>query len=239
MAQPPLSRWSHSEVEARRTMLETELFALLEQTADAAYTVTDDGEICSWNAAAERLFGHSARDVLGRNIDDLLDARDTLDTHALAGGSEAFTRHWDGASGGIPRFDLEVRTQSGSRVWVNVATIIYTNRRTGRRLFVRLAHDIAHSRRNSELLARMLAAARQLVAIADDTSAHAPVESLSEQERRILQLFASGSNSTTIARKLSISAQTLRNHLHHINRKLRTHNRLEAVTHAQRRGLLD
>ena len=41
-----------------------------------------------------------------------------------------------------------------------------------------------------------------------------------------------------IARTLRISAQTLRNHLHRINRKLRTHNRLEAVTHAQRRGLL-
>lgn len=219
-------------------MLETELFALLEQTADAAYTVTDDGEICSWNVAAERLFGYSAGDVLGRNIDELLDARDTLDTHALAGGAEAFTRHWVGASGGIPRFDLEVRTQSGSRVWVNVATIIFTNQRTGRRLFVRLAHDISQRRRSAELLERTLAAARQLVAIVDDTSPHAPVEALSEQERRILQLFATGNNSATIARKLSISAQTLRNHLHHINRKLRTHNRLEAVTHAQRRGLL-
>ena len=48
-----------------------------------------------------------------------------------------------------------------------------------------------------------------------------------------------GRNSTTIARKLSISAQTLRNHLHHINRKLRTHTRLEAVTHAQQRGLIE
>jgi hypothetical protein len=36
-------------------MLETESFALLEQTADAAYTVTEGGEICSWNGAAERL----------------------------------------------------------------------------------------------------------------------------------------------------------------------------------------
>ena len=54
-----------------------------------------------------------------------------------------------------------------------------------------------------------------------------------------LSRCAAGRNSTTIARKLSISAQTLRNHLHHINRKLRTHTRLEAVTHAQQRGLLD
>src|SRR5213594_576990 len=88
-------------------MLETELFTLLEQTADAAYTVTEGGEICSWNRAAERLFGYSASEVLHRNIDAVLEARDTLGTSALAGGPEAATRRWDGTSGGIPNFDLE------------------------------------------------------------------------------------------------------------------------------------
>jgi DNA-binding CsgD family transcriptional regulator len=62
---------------------------------------------------------------------------------------------------------------------------------------------------------------------------------LSAQDCRILELFASGANAAAIARKLRISAQTLRNHLHRINRKLRTHSRLEAVTHARRRGLID
>jgi DNA-binding CsgD family transcriptional regulator len=76
-------------------------------------------------------------------------------------------------------------------------------------------------------------------ALTDDKSDHAPLEPLSDQERRILALFARGSNATTIAGRLKISPQTLRNHLHHINRKLRTHNRLAAVTHAQRRGLID
>ena len=62
---------------------------------------------------------------------------------------------------------------------------------------------------------------------------------LSWPRRRILKLFAEGNNPTTVARSLKISPQTVRNHLHHINRKLRTHSRLEAVTHAQRRGLID
>ena len=220
-------------------MLETELFALLEQTADAAYTVTDAGEICSWNAAAQGLFGHAPHEVLGRNIDELFDARDTLGTDALAGGAESATRHWDGSSSGIPHFDLIVRTRSGERIWVNVSTIVFHNRRTGRRLFVRLARDVTLRRRKEALLGRMGEVARQVVAIADDVSDHAPVEVLSEQERRILKLFADGDNSASIARALNISPQTLRNHLHHINRKLRTHNRLEAVTHAQRRGLID
>lgn len=220
-------------------MLDTELFVLLEHTADAAYTVTGDGEICSWNGAAERLFGYSAGEAVRRNVDELFDARDTLGTEALAGGLEAATRQWDGSLGGIPNFDLEVMTRSGTRIWVNVSTIVSDNQRTGRRLFARLARDMTHRRRKERLFTDMLALARDVVALTEDVPEHAPVELLSDQERRILSLFADGNNPAAIARQLVISPQTLRNHLHHINRKLRTHNRLEAVTHAQRRGLLE
>jgi PAS domain S-box-containing protein len=221
------------------SILEAELFALLEQTADAAYTVTEGGEICSWNGAAEDLFGYSASEVLHRDIDELLEARDALGTRALAGGFDAPTRHTNGKSRGIGNFDLQVRMRDGRRIWVNVSTIVFDNHRTGRRLFVRLAHDISQRRRKEELLNQMMEVAQRLVRITDDPSEHAPVEPLSEQERRILKLFAEGGNPAAIAGRLSISGQTLRNHLHHINRKLRTHNRLEAVTHAQRRGLIE
>ena len=219
-------------------MLEPELFALLEQTADAAFTVTEDGTICSWNESAQRLFGYGSSEVLHRHIEEVLDAYDDLGTEPLVGGSQAAVRQWDKTGNGIPNFDLQVRTCSGERIWINVSTIVFDNRRTGRRLYVRLARDISQQRRNAELHLRVLEAAQQLVASTSDESQHAQVEPLSEQERRILKSFAEGSNAKTIARTLSISPQTLRNHLHHINRKLRTHNRLEAVTHAQRRGLL-
>jgi PAS domain S-box-containing protein len=220
-------------------MLEAELFALFEQTADAAYAVTGDGKICSWNSAAARLFGYPADEVLGRHIEDVFDAYDALGTEPLAGGLEAASRHWPDVTGGIPSFDLDVRVRSGARLWINVSTIVFDNRRTGRRLFIRLARDITQRRHKEELFARMLDIARQLVALNDEASDHAPVESLSTQERRILTLFSRGGSPAAIARSLKISPQTLRNHLHHINRKLRTHNRLEAVTHAQRRGLID
>lgn len=221
------------------SILEAELFGLLEQTTDAAYSVTDGGEICSWNGAAEELFGYSAREVLGRNIDEVLEARDALGTRALAGGFDAPTRHTNGTSPGVGNFDLEVRVRDGRRIWVNMSTIVFDNHRTGRRLFVRLAHDITQRRRKEELLNQMMEVAQRLVRLTDAPSEHAPVEPLSEQERRILKLFAEGGSPAAIAGRLSISAQTLRNHLHHINRKLRTHNRLEAVTHAQRRGLIE
>jgi PAS domain S-box-containing protein len=220
-------------------MLESELFSLLEHTADAAYTVTQDGEICSWNRGAELLLGYPASEVLGKNIDDVLKARDTMGTPALAGGSEATTRNWNDTSGGVKNFDLEVQTRSGERLCVNVSTIVFTNPRTGRQFFARLMHDDDLRRRNESLVQRMVEAARELVLRFEDASSHAPISPLSDQERRILTLFAEGSDPSAIATELNISAQTLRNHLHHINRKLRTHNRLEAVTHARRRGLID
>lgn len=220
-------------------MLEPELFALFEHTADAAYAVTEEGEIVSWNAAAEQLFGYAAKEVLHRNVAEVFDARDNLGTQALAGGGEAAIRQWVGASGGVPTFDLHLRIKSGGRIWVQISTIVYHNQRTGRRLFMRLVRDDMPAHQLAERFGHAVEAARQLVALADDSPHHAPVTPLSEQERRILKLFASGSNSTAIARTLGITAQTLRNHLHHINQKLRTRTRLEAVTHAQLRGLLD
>lgn len=222
-------------------MLESELFALLEHTADAAYSVTAGGVVRSWNAAAERLFGHPARSVLGRDINAVLDARDDLGTPALAGGTAAATRPTQRSLAGksIPHFDLEVRTRSGERIWINVSTIVYDDPRTRERLFVRLARDITVRRHREQVSARLLQAARDVVALVEVAPDAARVETLTEQERRILRLFAQGRNPATIIRRLDISAQTLRNHLHHINRKLRTHSRVEAVTHALQRGLLD
>lgn len=220
-------------------MLESELFALLEHTADAAYTVTTDGEICSWNRAAELLLGYSANEVLHLNIDDVLKARDAMGTQALAGGSDATTRNWQEATGGVPNFDLEVQTRTSKKMWVNVSTIVFNNSRTGRQLFVRLMHDVDKRHRTEQLVKRITEVARELVLLSESATSLAPVTPLSDQERRILALFAEGNDPGTIAATLNISAQTLRNHLHHINRKLRTHNRLEAVTHAQRRGLID
>jgi DNA-binding CsgD family transcriptional regulator len=169
----------------------------------------------------------------------VLNAHDGLGTPALAGGTDAAVRQWNADSGGIPHFDLNVQNKDGARIWINVSTIVFDNARTGRRLFVRIARDVDHRRQREQLFDKVIEAARDVVAIADDKTDYAPVDTLSEQERRILKLFAVGGSPASIAGQLVISPQTLRNHLHHINRKLRTHNRLEAVTHARMRGLID
>ena len=212
-------------------MLDSELLALLEHTADAAFAITDDGRIRSWNRAAERMLGHAASRVVGRLVADVLGAP------ALDRGARTRLRRRGDDECVPPTIDVQLRTESGALLWASVSTIVHRDRRTGCRLFIQLARDIDQRRRNEELLARLLET-QQHVSLRD-AALESREDALSDQERRILRLLATGVSSPTIAASLGISAQTLRNHVHHINRKLRTHNRLEAVTHAQRRGLIE
>ncbi len=52
------------------------LEAFLAGTADGVSAVDSDGVIVAWNAAAERILGHRANEVVGRLCGDVLDARD-------------------------------------------------------------------------------------------------------------------------------------------------------------------
>src|SRR6185437_16109010 len=173
----------------------------------------------------------------GKSCHDLLQGRSTLGTQVC--GEQCSIRECVEKHAEIPRFDLEVKTRSGRRLWISVGIIVYGNSQNhGRRLIIHVANDITQQRREEELLRKMTSLSRQLSSIPDVVGRPDPISPLSEQEKEILHMFSVGKNSTEIARKLGITLQTPRNHLHHINQKLHTHNRLEAVTHAIQRKLV-
>jgi PAS domain S-box-containing protein len=217
-------------------MTEDELFRFLENTADAAFAVTEIGEIRSWNRAAERLFGYRAAEAIGRCCQDVLKGQGVLGTSVCQGRCSVQQQVAGGREAGD--FDLHVTTATGERIWVNVSTLFFHDARRGQHLIVHLARDISERKRKEDLLARFVESAREVAMTADGTAHAAPISPLTEQEVRILRLFANGKNSSEIARTLGITLPTLRNHLHGVNEKLRTHNRLEAVMHAMKRGLI-
>lgn len=217
-------------------MLETELFALLERTADAAFAVSEDGEIGYWNKSAERLFGYSVDQVKHKSCYQVLQGVGPLGTRVCHEGCSVM--ECAGKQTEIPNFDMSVKTHSGRRLWINMSTMVFDNPRTGRRLLIHLAHDISEQKKSEQLVHKMLELSQQLGQLGESTVRPSPVSPLSDQEKHVLRLFAEGKNSPEIARELNISLQTLRNHLHHINQKLRTHNRLEAVMNAIQRKLI-
>ena len=217
-------------------MFAGDVYKLLEGTADAAFVVTVEGEICFWNAAAERLTGYTSADILGKTCDEVLNGRGALGTMVCSG---EFNVHRCAAEAeSIPTFDLEITTRSGQQRWVSVSTIVFEDSRLHRRLVAHLVHDISDRKKLEQSFLKMIEVSKQLLSVSVGENRPSPIEPLSDQEERILRLFAAAKNSAQIARELKITLPTLRNHLHAINQKLRTHNRLEAVLHAIKRGLI-
>jgi DNA-binding NarL/FixJ family response regulator len=66
-----------------------------------------------------------------------------------------------------------------------------------------------------------------------------PPPGLTEREMQVLQLMAQSKSNKDIAAALFISENTVKNHVRNILEKLHLHSRMEAVTYAWRKRLLD
>jgi DNA-binding NarL/FixJ family response regulator len=64
-----------------------------------------------------------------------------------------------------------------------------------------------------------------------------PFPDLTDSERNVLRLVATGSNNAAIARELSLSAKTVRNYISNIFRKLQVADRAQAIIIARTAGL--
>jgi len=217
-------------------MPERELFTLLEGTADAAFSVDEQGLIRSWNRAAEKLFGYPAAKALDHPCAALFQGRGPLGNTVCC--EDCSILECAHAKREVSNYDLEVKASSGQRLWVNVSILVFFDGRTKRRLVVHLARDITGRRKKEELTQKVLGAARQLAVLSDERVPAPPVSPLTEQEGRVLSLLAEGKSPADVARALHITARTLRNHIHNAGRKLGTRTRLETVIHASRQKLI-
>ncbi len=217
-------------------MLQAELLALLEGTADAAFTVDEQGVVCSWNRAAEKLFGFPAASVLNKSCAQLFQGRGTLGNVVCK--EDCSVLQCAAAGRGIENYDLEIKSRAGQRLWVNVSIIVFQDARLKRRLHIHLARDITARRKSEELTQKVLDATKELITLPNPPNSRSGASPLSAQETRVLRLLSEGKTPEEVARVLKISSRTLRNHLHHANQKLGTGTRLEAVIHAVKRGLI-
>jgi PAS domain S-box-containing protein len=65
-----------------------------------------------------------------------------------------------------------------------------------------------------------------------------PDPQLTLRQRQILELIASGLSTAEVAKELTLSTETVRNHLRNASQELHAHSRVEAIATAQRLGLL-
>jgi PAS domain S-box-containing protein len=218
------------------------LFQTLASVADGAFVVNQDQKIIFWNQAAEKALGYRACRVSDRACYEVLSGQD-------AQGRAICCRHCAqsaaAASGRmVPNFDMAVRSASGDPRWINVSTFAFPSSGSGAEaLVVHLFRDVTQLKKTAGLLHQVLAAADRLRGehAAHESPHAAPAETgidLTERERQVLALLASGASTEEMARALSITTSTVRNHVRNILSKFNVHSRLEAVLHAVKRGLI-
>ena len=217
-------------------MLERQLAELLEGTTDAAFAVDLQGEVRTWNRAAEKLFGYPASLAIGKSCAALVGGRIAAGTPVCCESCDLLECARKGKE--VSNFDLEIRTRSKETVWVNVSVLIASNQRTEHRLAVHFMRDIRERKKAEQLTSRVLQMARNLVSGAEESVALPPNSPLTAQEKNILRLLASGKTTNEITVELQISMRTLRNHLYNVNQKLHTKSRIEALMQALKRGLI-
>jgi PAS domain S-box-containing protein len=200
--------------------------------SDEGLFVADEHQrIVAWSPSAEQALGHKARDVLGRPCYEVVAGKDvrghpvcrprcTAVVNALRG---RVTAPYDLAS---------LTAKQGARVWVNNSVILARDD-AGRPLILHLFRPVKHS--PNEVRAARLPSRHGRGRPEPEQGALKP---LSRRELEALRMLANGLSTVEIARAMTISPLTARNHVSTIMRKLGARNRVECLIVATERQLI-
>ena len=132
-----------------RPMAVAELNALLDAAVDAIVVIDEHGNITTFNAAAERMFGHTAASMLGKNISLLM-------TEPHRSGHEGYLRNYAATGNariiGIGR-EVQARRADGSVFPIMLSVGEAAD--AGKRRFVGILRDLT-AQREAEQRARSL-----------------------------------------------------------------------------------
>ncbi len=148
--------------ELRASQAARQLAVIVETTSDAIWTRTCDGIITSWNPGAERMFGYTAKEMVGTNISALIPPAHADEWQLI---QEKFSREQR-----ITGFESERVRKDGLRLHVSLS-ISPVRDRLGKLIgAAAIARDITEKKRHEQKLAeqaRLLALTHDAIFVRD------------------------------------------------------------------------
>jgi PAS domain S-box-containing protein len=212
-------------------MNDRDVLDVLLDTADGAFAVDGDGRILLWNRSAESITGYKTGDVIGKSCCDVTRGRDPSGNLVCFKGCHVRTMAMRGEQ--PSNYDLVISHANGKKLWLDVSTVLVRNKEDKLQAHVHVFRDVTSRRELETYLRRALG--ERFETLRDPIEA---MEKLTNRERAVLKLLASGLPTHTIAHRLSISRATVRNHTQNILNKLGVHSKLAAVALAYQHGLV-
>jgi PAS domain S-box-containing protein len=220
-------------------MLFRELKELVDSTGDAAFAVDGAGLIAVWNAAAERVFGLTAEDAVGKLCGEILRGVDECGPVCSrnCGVRQAVSDHRQ-----VTNYDLQAQTPQGPK-WFNVSVLVADVANSNLPYSIHVARGVDVRKRLELLMCDFIVneaglPAEEVKSLNRATRSPAREVNLTGRELEVLRLLAKGATTESIASQLSISRTTVNNHIQHILHKLNAHTRLEAIRRAEHAGLI-
>lgn len=227
---------------------------------EPAFAVNGSHHIVAWNDGAERLLGLRAEDVVGKRCYEALDIENNAMCLACRFFTGAHPDILDPTLATLARRRLSICVPvslDGTARRVQVTTLA-AHTRNGQARFVHLLRRVvevaseveaapaADPARSSPQHARPLVPSRphdgsagaSLAEPAESGSKLRRPEALTQRELEVLRLLGAGYSTDDIARELSITRVTARNHVNKVLDKLGVNSRLQAVVIASQLQLI-
>ena len=199
-------------------------------TGDAAFAVNRQGEIVSWNSAAEKTFGYPASAALGRRCWTMLSGKDIYGNRYCC--ERCPLREMALQHESVHSLQLALKSASGKREKFNINCLsVFSS--PGEEL---LLHICNPPEEPSEYTENNHSASNNHSATSTSPNSHRGA--LTNREQETLALLADGKTTREIASLMCISYPTVRNHIQKTLYKLHVHNRLEAVVIGQRLNIV-
>ena len=208
----------------------TELFDLLDEAPWGAYAMDINRTILFWNRSAERLTGHSARQVVGHQCYEVLYGLSEQPS-ALRCTAGCLTHSLKEAERISPVAHVRMRCASRKPRRVTVIVLLVPGAAAGPPVLVHLFHDrmpgLGIWRESETVRGRRRPGLRVI----------GGASLLTPREREMVELLAEGYELEAIAERLDLSIHTVRNYVRNAREKLHAPSQLALVLAAQRLGL--
>ena len=235
------------------------------QIPEAAFAVNASQQIVAWNDEAERLLGYRAEAVLGYHCYEVLASEHEGNCGACHYRCVALAKAPRARAN--PVVESPVATHGGATRWISFSTLT-AHTVGGQLRIIHLLRDVTEHHRFTETMSRILphperssapaaqppapVAGAELSAHNDEGEASSPADSssprnnrgagpratLTPRELEVLRLLACGLATDEIAKSLSISRVTARNHVNKLIDKMGVNSRLQAVVMASKLNLI-
>jgi PAS domain S-box-containing protein len=207
-------------------------------TGAGLFAVDQDQRIIFWNQGAQAILGHTPDDMVGQTCFEVMRALDESGQPNCMRACPVFDREVQKEP--VSGQNLLVKTKDGTFRWLSMVYAFVASPDEGFSAVVHIFRDVTPEVEAKRLLGRIV---DQITGFRfsqrGEAGAHGPETELTEREKQVLVLLAQGDGTDPIAKKLTISNSTARNHIQNVLVKLGVHTRLEAVAYAMKRKVIE